>query len=384
MDGINKKLEHTSDIIIFGAGIAGLWTLRTLKERGYNVLLLENDAIGAGQTIASQGIIHSGLKYALGGKIIPLAKTISAMPQRWRETFKGDCTAAPSQTLLIPKGFVGDLMKAAAQKVLSAKAEKDLPAYIKQTGFRGSVVTLDEPVLNIPEILRQLSQPYKDYIRHAGEYSFKGDTVLVDGHVITAKAFIFTAAGSNHRLAVQRAEDSNMEIKFRPLLMGLMKNAPFPLYTHFVGTSDKPGATITTHKTKDGTLVWYVGGSVAERLAIAPPEDTFNAIINAFAKYMPLVDLSGIEWAALPIYRVEGKSGPLMPDTPTIHNCGNSYYAWPTKLTFAPLLADMLAQRLQNVEPSCSQSDWSFLPEASIAETPWDTIKEWAKWKKLN
>ena len=67
------------DIVIFGAGIAGLWTFHSLKKMGYDVLLLERESIGGGQTIASQGIIHSGLKFSLAGKVNKLAKSISAM-----------------------------------------------------------------------------------------------------------------------------------------------------------------------------------------------------------------------------------------------------------------------------------------------------------------
>jgi len=52
--------KTTIDIVIIGAGIAGLWAHYVLRSRGYNCLLLESKAIGAGQTLASQGIIHSG------------------------------------------------------------------------------------------------------------------------------------------------------------------------------------------------------------------------------------------------------------------------------------------------------------------------------------
>ena len=67
--------------VVFGAGIAGLWAFNRLKGAGYNALLLESNRIGCGQTIASQGILHSGLKYAIAGKVNKLAKSISALPQ---------------------------------------------------------------------------------------------------------------------------------------------------------------------------------------------------------------------------------------------------------------------------------------------------------------
>ena len=47
--------------------------------------------------------------------------------------------------------------------------------------------------------------------------------------------------------------------------MGMLKPAPYELYAHLVGSSDKPVATITTHKTSNGELAWYLGGGVAER-----------------------------------------------------------------------------------------------------------------------
>ena len=84
-----KPRPIETDIVIFGAGIAGLWTFNHLKSLGYDVLLLERDAIGCGQTIASQGIIHSGLKFSLAGKVNTLAKTLSTMPDRWRNALSG-------------------------------------------------------------------------------------------------------------------------------------------------------------------------------------------------------------------------------------------------------------------------------------------------------
>ena len=48
------------DVVIFGGGAAGLWTLDELHRAGRSVVLLESGDLGAGQTIASQGIIHGG------------------------------------------------------------------------------------------------------------------------------------------------------------------------------------------------------------------------------------------------------------------------------------------------------------------------------------
>ena len=84
------NLSYSTDIVIFGGGIAGLWMLKRLHLAGYQAILLEKDQLGAGQTLASQGIVHGGLKYALSGNLGKAANTISDMPSRWRNCLAGN------------------------------------------------------------------------------------------------------------------------------------------------------------------------------------------------------------------------------------------------------------------------------------------------------
>lgn len=391
MAGEGPMKKHEADIVIFGAGIAGLWLHHRLRRLGYSVLLLESDAIGGGQTIASQGILHSGLKYAFAGKINKLAQSISAMPDRWRTALKAkddggiDLSAArmkaSSQYLMIPSGMMGGLVKLVTKRTLGESVHdvsvQDWPEDIRKTGFNGSVIYMGEPVLDIPSVLRALAEPYKDSIRRIDTPEAPLD--FLEQHAINAKLHIFTGAASNHEIAQKLEHDAGVQTQKRPLLMGMMKPAPFPLYAHLVGSSDKPVATITTHEMSDGTLVWYLGGGVAEREKDSNPQEVIDSAKAGFTKYLPQVDLSQMEWATLPIDRIEGKSDTdgWMPDTPTIHTAGNCLYCWPTKLTFAPLLADSVLKKI-DFEPSNNKADWSFLPEVGYAQTPWDK----ATWKK--
>ena len=50
------------DVLIFGGGAAGLWCLDRFRRAGYHAILLEAKALGRGQTIQAQGIIHGGGK----------------------------------------------------------------------------------------------------------------------------------------------------------------------------------------------------------------------------------------------------------------------------------------------------------------------------------
>ncbi len=374
-------------IAIIGAGIAGLWTFARLRRAGYDALLLEREAVGSGQTIASQGIVHSGLKYSLAGKLSGAARSISAMPDRWRAALRGEGeidlsaarTVADSQFLLIPGGVLGGLTRLVAQRALGGNsrtvAPSEWPAGLRDAGFGGSAVFMDEPVLDVPSVLRALAEPYRGGVRKvaASEAAATPDFLRVLG--IEPRAVLYTAAGSNHGIARDRGQDAGLETQHRPLLQGMMRPAPFPLFAHLVGASDKPVATITTHRAADGALVWYLGAAVAERAREADPREVYDASARAFRDYLPDVDLGAVQWAALPIDRVEGRTqGYHMPDTPTLHRVGNVMYGWPTKLTFAPMLGDMVVAELDRigVAPSHRQTDFSDLPPVGYAAPPWD------------
>jgi len=396
---------HKADIVVFGAGIAGLWAFNRLKRAGYNALLLESNRIGCGQTIASQGILHSGLKYAIAGKVNKLAKSISEMPRRWREALQGrgpvDISSArisaSSQYMLIPGGVVGRIVKVVTKKTLGENVgvldKKEWPPEIERLGFAGSVVYMNELVLDVPSLLRALAEPYRESVRKIDwphglkirpddNGSIAG--LKVGAETIEARCYLFTGAGWNHQIAGRLGHDRGMHVRYRPLLQGMIKDAPCELYAHCVGLSEKPIVTVTTHSMPDGTRVWYLGAEVAERSKDADPNGVYEAAVKAFRKYMPAVDLSEVFWAVWPVDRVEGKSNTAgwMPDLPVLHTAGNAVYCWPTKMTFAPLVGDEIISLLtaRGIAPSGSRNDWGFLPDVSYSKTPW----EQAQWTKGN
>ena len=58
-------------------------------QRWLSSNLFEKESLGGGQTLASQGIIRSGLKYALQGTLSSAAQAIADMPSRWRACLDG-------------------------------------------------------------------------------------------------------------------------------------------------------------------------------------------------------------------------------------------------------------------------------------------------------
>ncbi len=71
------------DALIVGGGCAGLFALNALRDAGMSALLVENNSLGFGQTTSSQGILHAGVKYSLGGLAGDDAKEASEAADLW-------------------------------------------------------------------------------------------------------------------------------------------------------------------------------------------------------------------------------------------------------------------------------------------------------------
>ena len=263
---------------------------------------------------------------------------------------------------------------------------KDWPDSLRESGFDGTAIYMDEPVLDTKSVVKALAGPFRDSIRKINwpdgvrfEQDDKGNIksiTLNEETRIYCKEVVFTAAESNDRIARILNHDDGLEVQRRPLLMAMMKNAPYPLHAHCVGASEKPVMTITTHKNLDGTLIWYLGGSVAEKPKEADPETVYAEARKVIQKYLPGTNLENVQWAPLPIDRVEGAKSNhgKLPDAPVLHSHGNALYAWPTKLTFAPQLSDMVVDHLKqrDVNPGAQKTDWSRLPKAYLTTEPWN------------
>ena len=80
----------STDVLIVGGGVAGLWLNARLRRLGYSTLLVDKGVLGGGQSVKSQGIIHGGTKYALSGALTGASEAIADMPRRWLEALAGN------------------------------------------------------------------------------------------------------------------------------------------------------------------------------------------------------------------------------------------------------------------------------------------------------
>jgi glycerol-3-phosphate dehydrogenase len=395
------------DIVIFGGGIAGLWTLNRLRNLGYQAILLETQALGSGQTLKSQGIIHGGIKYALSGFLSGSANAIESMPQRWKDALEGTgeldlrtVNVHSQDQLLWSTGSLGsDIAGFFASKALNSRIQKlpktDYPPFLKNPAFKGNVYRLAEIVLDTPSLIEALAKPHNDNIfkinPHSG-YAFTYDQnnpqnvvslkifsdVETKALEIKAKRYLFTAGEGNESLGLTLPNAPLMQV--RPLQMTMVKLASAsPFFAHCIDNGINPRITITTHPTQDGKIVLYLGGQLAEDGAKRTKTEQIEYAKKELLTLFPWLDLSNATWVSFFINRAEpNQPGGKRPENPFIETVGNVMIAWPTKLALAPVLADQIIAQLeqQNIEPSQAISEaksaLAHLEKPAIALPPWE------------
>ena len=354
----------TPDILIFGGGIAGLWLINRLRERGYQCLLLETGTLGGAQTLASQGIIHGGLKYALGGGLSSESEAIAGMPDRWRAAIDGrdkvDLSGlrvlADTQNLWSTGSVASRMTSFFASKMLRGRIEKlkrdQFPSALANPRFKGQVYRLDDLVVDTESLLRVLVAPVRDRLLRfdpGRDHLEWGDDGLraarINGVRIEPRLTVL-AAGEGNAALLADAQKSRLfpreAAQSRPLKMVLVKHRlGHRLYAHCVGASNKPRLTVTTHELPDGDLVWYLGGELAEKGVERSDEQQIAAARAELDALFPWLDFGDARFAILDVARAEPRQhGLAKPDNAYARRDRDLIITWPTKLTLAPDLGD--------------------------------------------
>jgi glycerol-3-phosphate dehydrogenase len=384
----------STDVLIVGGGIAGLWLNARLRRQGFATLLVESAQLGGGQSVKSQGIIHGGAKYALHGALTGASEAIADMPRRWREALAGNGELDLSGVRLLsdahylwsPGSLAGNITSFFASKAVRGRVDQvkgeHLPPALQHPKFKGKVYRLAELVLDVPSLIKRLSELAGDGLLAAERIEplhEQGELVglLVDGREIRAQRIILSAGRGNAEL-LSALGLSQPAQQLRPLHMALVKGPTLkPLYAHCLGGGPKPRVTITTHPAADGQWVWYLGGDLAEADGVARDEAAqIKAAQKELSELLPWVDLSAAQWATLRVERAEpAQSGLVRPDNAFLHEQGKLMVGWPTKLALAPDFADRVLAALNRdgIQPHAHAALPS-LPRPSVAAAAWEDL----------
>jgi glycine/D-amino acid oxidase-like deaminating enzyme len=386
----------TFDVIIVGSGIAGLWLAARLKREGYNLIVLEQDKLGGLQTLASQGMIHGGQKYNIGGASTDHGAAIALMPARWNECFCGrgelDLSSvrflSETQVMWPAGSMVSSMTVFAAAKLVNTGTRKlkpeDFPAVLAEMRegrkFKGIVYELPEKVLDVKSLVQSLARESGDTI-----FTGKVQEIFLDGRIrvsetlMQAQVIIF-AAGTGNELPFEELGIQKMTQR-RPLRQIMVKPLAHAIYGHGIADQPKPRVTITSHPLAGGEYVWYLGGDIAEKGVRMNHGEALQFAFKEMKTMFPLIDWNTKEWASWEGDRAEPfDQKNRLPAGPYVYERDALLVAWPAKLTFAPLLADNVLELLRSkgIKPQ-NTTGVPPLPRAEIGDYPWETVT----WQKL-
>lgn len=382
----------STDVLIVGGGVAGLWLNARLRAKGYATLLVERESLGGGQSVKSQGIIHGGAKYALHGALSGASEAIADMPRRWREALDGSGELDLSGVRLLsdahylwsPGTLAGNLTSFFASKAVRGRVDQvkgeQLPPALQNPKFKGKVYRLAELVVDVPSLIARLSELAGNSLLAADDIQPLHDNgqlvgLRVDGREIRAQRIVLSAGRGNADLLASLDVPQPAQ-QLRPLHMVMVKGPSLkPLYAHCLGGGPKPRITVTSHPSADGEWVWYLGGDLAEADGVARDQAAqIDAARKELTQLLPWIDLSTAQWATLRVERAEpAQSGLVRPDNAFLGDQGALLVGWPTKLALAPDFADRVLSHLERdgIRPA-THGVLPELPRPVIGRTAWE------------
>lgn len=380
------------DVLIFGGGAAGLWCLERFRAAGYHALLLESAALGCGQTIAAQGIIHGGGKYALRGvRDFAAVSATKEMPARWRASLAGkrdpDLSAvrvvAERCHLWLPKGSalarlqsLGFMSVVARAGLLSTRPER-LPEPQWPDALRGSalaVYALAEPVISTGSLLKALAARHEKYLHRydSAALRFEGKSARIGDVALEPRAIVLAAGAGNAALLAGLGVGGE-PMQRRPLGMVLLRGGLPPLFGHCV-VGGKTALTITAPEQG----LWQIGGELAEKLAREQDDSSARRIaLREIHKRLPGIHLHHAEIAIYRAVRAEASTADQRRPS-GVHAAELApgvIAAWPTKLSMVPVLADevfALATEALKQPAGYQHHPLPPWPAPPIARYPWE------------
>jgi glycerol-3-phosphate dehydrogenase len=394
-------VTHQLDVVIFGGGIAGLWTLAVLTDAGYRAALLESATLGGVQSIASQGIIHGGTKYALGGVLTDSAKAIGDMPRVWRECLEGRgdvdlrrvrvlsahqyLWSTRSLTSRLAGFFAGQLMQSRMRSVPAPER----PELFSGGWLDGDLYRLDEPVLDVPSLMAALAlrvgascyqaDPDKVQLDPARPGRIRLDTP--DGACLLEAQRLVLCAGAGNAAILGRLGRDTPPMQRRPLHMVMVRGRLPQVYAHCLGASTTPRLTISSYALDDGECAWYLGGQVAESGVERDEAGQIAAARAELDALLPSVDWGLARYATLRVDRAERATADgRRPEQAFVGSERGVITVWPTKLAFAPRVARWVREALQQeaVLPTPGPVEPLPLPTPPLALPPWEAVPRWS------
>ncbi len=394
------KTDIPLDCIIFGGGVAGLFTLDKCLSSGLRAVLLESKSLGTGQTIGSQGIIHGGLKYAITGGDSNSAIAIREMPLVWRRCLAGE--SSPDLTNVSLRSdycyiWRTDSLRSKLGWIAAKLALRTRPIILDQDelpetfhGINNTVARLDEQVIEPRSLLEVLSHKLDHHLLQTVEGGVEVSR-LDDGWLVQllhpqsgkpldlcCKKIILAAGSGNQQLREVFGLEPG-KTQERPLQM-VMARGDLPTINGHCIDGAKTRVTITTTQDYAGRAVWQIGGQLAEHGASQPSEELICYAAEELRAVLPNVQFEETEFTTYTTTRAEQKMRGNRPNDISILEENDVLTCWPTKLAFAPRLAEEVVNRIGNSvhDDEMDSKMFATWPSPTVALPPWETDQPWS------
>lgn len=378
--------------------MAGLFAMNSLRRAGHSACLVERAALGHGQSVCAQGIVHGGVKYSLGGLVSGSARAIETMPERWLAMSDAgaefDLTPAPPLArhmwLWRSKGASGAFAMVGAKLSLRVRPEavpsESRPPLLRD--IRGDVLRLPEPVFDPVAVLSALHRP-------VAPWSVRGE-VRPDAHGAVHVRCGSRALSLRPRCVVLAAGSGNAALRgafglahgltqLRPLHQAMVRGPLPDFHGHCVdGLATR--VTVTSAAGARGERIWHIGGKLAEEgVSRGAAAQRAHALAEMRA-VLPSVDFSGCAWSTYAVNRAEREQPKgSRPEAACVERDDAGGFevltVWPTKMALAPVAADMVRERAG--APACASASPSLASALSgwerpaAAPAPWVAASEW-------
>ena len=338
--------------LIVGAGVCGLWLARTLQARGFDCEVWDSRK-DASQSRASQGILHSGLKYQFGDAA--QANSMPALVARWQAALQGegeiDLSAVRVHTrqqyFFTGKGIANSGLAMLSQGLMRSRVQRlrreQWPELLRPGS--GQVLLADEWVLDPNSLLGALAGGLLSAVR---ERALQACELVRESSGRYRLAGLSDAQQPDLILLCTGAGNGALQAKFaqqlRPLAMVHARHPELPaFFGHCLGFSNKPRLTISSPAAGH----WYLGGELAEQGSQMDDAELAQRSRELLQELFPQLAWRTTELEIQRIDRAEPQQRQVaLPDSAWVGNVDNLFTCWPTKLVRAPEVADKVLEQL--------------------------------------
>lgn len=378
--------------------MAGLFATHALRQAGHSVCLVERSALGDGQSVCAQGIVHGGVKYSLGGLVSGSAKAIERMPERWlamADSGTGfDLTGAPPiarhMWLWRSEGVAGAFAMAGAKLSLRARPEAvpagERPHVLRDV--RGDVLRMPEPVFDPVATLGALLAPVATWVVRGEVRAWPDGTVHVAGsgrtQALRPRCVVLAAGAGNAALRGAFGLAQGL-MQLRPLHQAMVRG-PLPEFHGHCVDGLATRVTVTSATLDGSERVWHIGGKLAEEGVSRGAHAQRSHALSEMRAVLPSVDFSASRWSTYTVNRAEREQPKgSRPEDACVERSAvgetSVITVWPTKMALAPVAADMVLESAGSPRhgPSSARlasalAEWARPP---VARAPWHAACEW-------